>query len=65
MAKEVKRFETVSEFTKVSKRFKADKARLAENQKWFEKRYGEAGGTEQLPDGSMTAGRSRGENPQW
>ena len=53
MAKEVKRFETVAEFEKVSSRFNKDKARLAENQKWFEKRFGEAGGPVQLVDGIM------------
>lgn len=53
MAKEVTRFETVAEYDKVSKRFSKDKARLAENQKWFEKRFGESGGSVQLIDGTM------------
>lgn len=53
MVKEVKRFETVAEYEKTEKRFKKDKARMADNQKWFEKRFGEAGGSVDLPDGTM------------
>jgi hypothetical protein len=55
MAKEkIKPFESVRAFLEVQAA--ADKANglLKANQKWFEKRFGEAGGSHALPDGTLT-----------
>jgi hypothetical protein len=48
-----KRLDSVKDLLSLQAIFEVTQAKLESNRKWLEKKYGNRGGTEDMPDGSM------------